>query len=771
MILETLKEIMENIIKNKAGVVPVFIYDEIGVFKEVVKSLNKDIDIFVLENNSKIAMQNYLYRCSNGNNEKYCAIYSNFNIDVDGLIGAKKLNRLDITPTILLKYYDKTKDKLEGDLDLTLEQYILLADNFDIVLKDIINNQLITKKILKISLSKVFVGKSHTPKDMMISFINGSFNVNEAKSLYLYEEIRINIREIYNIDIIEFEDNKDLLEKILVTLFMEENKHGAYVEFNDKLIKVRKETLNKVFNFIKENSDCFKKELDELDKKFKDKTLNDITYVIPQLFKNYIVNNIENYNDIDINYSQLWTEDMRTIGNFVDKLSYLDILLKKYISYTFHTNTMESVIREYKESLWKIDNTYREVISLLEDLSYNLPLYARVKDGEIIEKLSDMYFNVIGNINSKYISNYSYLLEENAHVLRQDNILKKLKFRENTVFIFADGLRYELAKTLLTDIECKGIIDYDVLSLIPTETEICMNGYFITDEKIRINNKNTFELIRDGKLITQITSWRIKKLSDILNCHVVLFEEFKSSYEYEGGVILFYDDVDITTHKYNSAKKVTDAVKELKTIIEYSISRNFDVMLLSDHGFLDIESKIEIQNTELDTERKKGRYLILPAGEVVDTMYYKNYIPVADFIEKEDKNISFINSINSLRKTTKYTHGGISLQENIITAILFKAEDLKNSEKKEKYLSKLEAFNEIRAEIVNAKGFECSVYAGTKMIFMVVIDSHKYLLRIPIRNYKKGDEFLITIIGENHIEKHIVTKAGNTLIDKELDIF
>lgn len=766
--METLKKIIENIIKSKAGVIPVFIYDEMKVFEDVVKDLGDNIDISILKSNSKIAMQDFLY---NFDGNKYCAIYSSFNIDIDGLVVANKLIELNITPMILLEYYDKTKDKLHGEFDLIDGQYKLFINNLDFILEDIKDNKTITKEILKDSLAKVFIGKSHTPRYMMISFIKGDFSLNDSKELYLYDKIRSNIKDHYNIDIKEIDDNKDLFERILISLLMEEHKDIFGAEFNDKIIKISKGSLTKIFNFIKENSVHFQKEIDNINKIFKYKTLNEITYIIPQVFKNYIVKNLENYCNIYIDHSQLWTEEMVIIGDFIDKASYLDTLLKQYVSYTFHTNTMSAVISEYKEDLWEIDNVYREVIGLVEDLSYNIILYTKIKESKIIRKLNDMYFNVIGNINSKYISNYNYLIKDTSNVLRQDHILKKLKFKENTVYIFADGLRYELAKSLMKDIRCKEIIDYDVFSLVPTETEICMNGYFITDEKIRINKRNTFELTKNGKLITQIIKWRIEKLSEILDCPVITFEEFKSTNDYEGSVILFYDDVDITIHKYNSARKVKESAEGLKRIINYSISRGFDVMLLSDHGFLDIETKIKIQDIELDLERKKGRYLILSSGESVDTMYYRDDIILPKFIESSEKNICFINSINSLRKTTKYTHGGISLQENIITAILFRAENITKLSKKEKYILKVEAFNEIRADIINAEGLECSVYAGIKRIYMTIIDSQKYLLRVPIRNYNKGDNFLITITGEDYIEKHTITKAGSTVIDKELDIF
>ena len=90
------------------------------------------------------------------------------------------------------------------------------------------------------------------------------------------------------------------------------------------------------------------------------------------------------------------------------------------------------------------------------------------------------------------------IVSENNDSIRQDEVIKSIKFRKNTVFIFADGLRYEMAKPLKNDIVCEAVVDYNVYSALPTETEIGMNGYFITDEKLRLNSKNVFELVTNN---------------------------------------------------------------------------------------------------------------------------------------------------------------------------------------------------------------------------------------------------------------------------------
>ncbi len=713
-------------------------------------------------------MQNLI---SNLPTNKINAIYSKFDIDISGLVATNRVKSLVITPGMILSYSENIKNKLAGAFNLTKDQYKLFIENFDAVISDLSNNEVITCEILKKSLTRAFTGIEKTPKDILIDFIKGDFSIAKAKEFYLYDGITQSLKDSYNINISEIEDNSNLFEKILVTLFLSEQGNNFDAEFSDDLINISIEELRKIFNFIRENSTYFDKEIQGINKKFINKAINRISYIIPALFEKFIADNIQDYNHAMIDRTQLWTNSMCNIAEFITKINLLDKLLKQYVSYSFHTNTIGIIIKEYKEKLWEIDNLYREISGLCEELSYNYEFYIKIESSKVIEKIDNMYFNVISNINSKYISCYNDILADKSGVQRQDEVLKNIKFSKNTVFIFADGLRYELAKELKNSTNSAEVIDHDVFSLIPTETEICMNGYFITDEKLRINSKNVFELIKGDKTINQIIKWRAEKLSKILKCQVISFEEFKSTYDYSGCVFCFYNDIDNTIHSYNSAQKISAAICELKTMINYCIDRKFDVMLLSDHGFIDVETKIEVQDSELDTEKKKGRYLVLPSNEKVDTMFYKSDLKVADFVELKNKKICFINSINSLRRTTRFTHGGVSLQENIITALLFKPGSNSGLLTNEGHISNLKAFNELRAEINNAEGFECNVYTGGQKIFMTMIDTDDYKLRVPIRNYGKDQEFLISIKHGSIIEKCTIKKSSNTVVDKELDIF
>ena len=47
---------------------------------------------------------------------------------------------------------------------------------------------------------------------------------------------------------------------------------------------------------------------------------------------------------------------------------------------------------------------------------------------------------------------------------------------------------------------------------------------------------------------------------------------------------------------FDSASKMSEAINNLEKIIRYTLGREYDVVLLSDHGFVNIQKKIDVQD-------------------------------------------------------------------------------------------------------------------------------------------------------------------------------
>lgn len=464
---------------------------------------------------------------------------------------------------------------------------------------------------------------------------------------------------------------KNLLIRTMITYSKNHYKEYGGVVFNNWLLNVDDDAISKLAHFIIDNADELTLELNNLGEVCKAVEPQNITYALPKLYVKYIGKYIETYENIDVSLDELWNSDMKLVGQFVVDCQRLNQLLNQHINYVSSKNTMDQLWLDYKSTLVEIDFSFRMVEVGYEQLAYLPDFYLYDGVHKTVNDLKNRYHNVIGNTNGRLLSYYDSFMTGRNKVKKQSEFFESIKFSKRTVFVFADGLRYEMAKELMERFYGYEINDYDVIGELPSETEIGMNSYFIQDEKVRINDKNVFELVKDGKVVFKIYDWRLKNLSKKIGCHIITFNEFMRQKDYHESVICFFDEVDINMHHYDSASKMSEAITNLDRIIRYSLNRQYDVMLLSDHGYVAIEKKLGLQDKNISAEKKKSRYLILNKNEPVETMYYRDNISGADYLELGDKKLCFINSTNSLRETSRYNHGGISLQENVITALHF----------------------------------------------------------------------------------------------------
>ena len=426
---------------------------------------------------------------------------------------------------------------------------------------------------------------------------------------------------------------------------------------------------------------------------------------------------------------------------------------------------------EYKNTFANIDSLYRRVEAYYEKLALVPDFYWNDGLHESMLSTKQKYHSVISKINGRLCDYYNQYMEDKKSVLKQSEFIDSRKFNRRTLFVLADGFRYEMAKELIQRFNGYEIEDVNVIGELPSETEIGMNSYFIIDEKIELSDKNAFVLKKDGKIEFYIYEWRRENLEKKLGCKVVAFDEFKVKKDYCESVIYFFDEADINMHHFDSASKMAEAIDNLEKIIRYTLGREYDVVLLSDHGFVDIQKKIEVQDKSITIEKKKSRYLILDKTENAKDMFYIDSIDGANYLEMGNKKLCFINSSNALKETSKYNHGGISFQENVITSfIIHGAKDEVNKEQSIVF-DMLKAYNEITGKIRGARGYVCNIMSGTELVFNVMIDVEEYQLHVPARQYEQGTEFLIMVSNGENTQKTLVKKESGRVVDKDLDIF
>lgn len=750
--------ILKNIIKKNSTLSPAILIDVEGVFEDYVKDIE---EVSFISNPSNITLTKQFA------DKNVQCIYLRKDFELSGLVASGKAKILDITSEMLFNEVDEIKGKIRGEILLSADQKIVLLENFDSVcstlsLKDTIDDECVKKEIL-LNLE----GKRVSSKGLLVQILNGVITREKLVSLELYSLTVELLKKELLISITPYHSFDGLLAKVIITYSKNEYDEYGGASYNNYLLDAMESDIAIMARFIMDNADELVNPIEELNEIYKNSEPGKLTYAIPRFFIKYIGNHLECYIDED----KLWTQEMKDIGAYVFEVKRLEESLTKNINHQYAQNNLEFMFHEYKNTFANMDSLYRRVEAYYEKLALVPDFYLNEGLHDTMQLTKQKYHNVISKINGRLCDYYNQYMEDKKSVLKQSEFIDSRKFNRRTLFILADGFRYEMAKELIQRFNGYEIEDINVIGELPSETEIGMNSYFIIDEKVELSDKNTFVLKKDGKIEFYIYEWRRENLEKKLGCKVITFDKFKLQKDYCQSVIYFFDEADINMHHFDSASKMSEAINNLEKIIRYTLGREYDVVLLSDHGFVNIQKKIDVQDKSITSEKKKSRYLILDKNENANDMFYIDSINGANYLEMGNKKLCFINSSNALKETGKYNHGGISFQENVITSFIIHGAKEEVEKEQNIIFEMIKAYNEITGKIKGARGYICNIMSGTDLVFNVLIEVEEYQLHVPVRQYENGTDFLVMVTNGNNTEKTVVKKEGGRVIDKDLDIF
>lgn len=750
--------ILKKIIKKNSTLSPAILIDVEGVFEDYVKDME---EVSFISNPSNIILTKQLA------DKNVQCIYLRKDFELSGLVASGKAKILDITSEMLFNEVDEIKGKIRGEILLSADQKIVLLKNFDSVcstlsLKDTIDDECVKKELL-LNLE----GKRVSSKGLLVQILNGIITREKLVSLELYSLTVELLKKELLISITPYHSFDGLLAKVIITYSKNEYDEYGGASYSNYLLDAMESDISIMARFIMDNADELINPIEELNEIYKNSEPSKLTYAIPRFFIKYIGNHLDCYIDED----KLWTQEMKDIGAYVFEVKRLEESLTKNINHQYAQNNLEFMFHEYKNTFANMDSLYRRVEAYYEKLALVPDFYLNEGLHDTMQLTKQKYHNVISKINGRLCDYYNQYMEDKKSVLKQSEFIDSRKFNRRTLFILADGFRYEMAKELIQRFNGYEIEDINVIGELPSETEIGMNSYFIIDEKVELSDKNTFVLKKDGKIEFYIYEWRRENLEKKLGCKVITFDKFKLQKDYCQSVIYFFDEADINMHHFDSASKMSEAINNLEKIIRYTLGREYDVVLLSDHGFVNIQKKIDVQDKSITSEKKKSRYLILDKNENANDMFYIDSINGANYLEMGNKKLCFINSSNALKETGKYNHGGISFQENVITSFIIHGAKEEVEKEQNIIFEMIKAYNEITGKIKGARGYICNIMSGTDLVFNVLIEVEEYQLHVPVRQYENGTDFLVMVTNGNNTEKTVVKKEGGRVIDKDLDIF
>ena len=302
---------------------------------------------------------------------------------------------------------------------------------------------------------------------------------------------------------------------------------------------------------------------------------------------------------------------------------------------TTKAQSYDQVAKTYLESYAKLDTAMRKIY------------VAWLKDSEKLRPLQELYTNL-----NKSILESWYAVSKSYAPTQQGLVASALDGSERTAVIVCDGLRLEIAETVVNGLVDKSIsvTRNTAFARLPSVTENGMSALFGCDGVVA-NAQKRFEKL--GTLVPEVLIMQLGELNDSVTSRKL---------------VLNYGDIDQVGEKkqLNGLKDIDNYEDELRSYVTQLFRMGYEkIVLTTDHGF--------VITGILDDADKEPR----PAGVInkLEERFVLTNDPLKSdrLIERED---SFPNSqYQYYARTDKpfvtpgsygYAHGGFTPQECVI---------------------------------------------------------------------------------------------------------
>ena len=354
-------------------------------------------------------------------------------------------------------------------------------------------------------------------------------------------------------------------------------------------------------------------------------------------------------------------------------------------------NSLEEGINNYVERWHKLDKAYRKFIyhvqaskqiTLLETL---LDKVQNTYANQFLIKLNDNWQLVINSAPKWSLSGVVNQQDFFDHFVRQ----KYLKKNHKVVVVISDAMRFEVGSELSERIGGEDGFQvelYPTLGVLPSETCLGMASLLphktMTLEKtgsVRVDGKRTQSTQNRAKILAEAVPEGGTALlaSDLLN---MVTQERRALFRDHAVIYIYHDQIDDVGHNLITESQAFEAAEtaldELINIIKKMISANASNLLItSDHGFL-------YQHNELDKSdyakmtvdksqvSKQTRRWVLSEVDELGASFKKFRSDALGY--QIESNLFVVKSINRLPKqgaTSRFVHGGASLQEIVLPVL------------------------------------------------------------------------------------------------------
>lgn len=395
----------------------------------------------------------------------------------------------------------------------------------------------------------------------------------------------------------------------------------------------------------------------DLEKNFKTSTEN---YKYPLNIDYWTVDTRHPFKDIDRIWLQELIYHLNDRNYLNDKIEIIKARQKNTSAYRIGVDFWESVLTllNFKSSEISQIDTYEKAVEYYTGTFYKIDTSFReltgyfLQEQELLKPIQEYYDGLMNIYLEKWFLYYDRSKENQSGVLHQIFSDENKK----TAVIICDGLRYELAKSYIPELESLFRIDYSSkLADIPSETKNGMSRLFLDSNAVEPVQKNREDYFRQNFPDTEILY-----VEEIVN------REYPKKF-----LVAKSNDIDSISEKIQQeglkylSQTMNNIIDKVKILLNNSFKK---VYITSDHGFvltglINSSYKVNFESSS-DSIYKSERYILSKEPIKYDTnsilRFEKDY--------EGYKYLYFSKSTNPFitRGAYGYAHGGISPQEIII---------------------------------------------------------------------------------------------------------
>lgn len=379
------------------------------------------------------------------------------------------------------------------------------------------------------------------------------------------------------------------------------------------------------------------------------------------------------------------------VDHAADLLQLLDTL-------TVRLESVEQGVAAYVQTFYKLDQVYRKFIfhnvksggaTLLESLTDQI---CKRYTNAFLMPLGDRWQELVDNLDKWAIPN------SRAQTAFFDKFVRRVLEKNRKVYvIISDAMRYEVGEELCRRIrqedKFEATLDH-MISTLPSYTQLGMAA-LLPHKKLRIHDDKTPTVAADTistagtanrdkilkaatKRISSDSSALAVQASDILE---KTKEDVRTLVRDNDVIYIYHNTIDQTGHTQKTERKAFEATEnamdDIVRIVRKLTSANAtNVVVTADHGFLyqdDVEesdfSSAEVKGNVTASDRRfiVGQDLEVTGGA---NLYSSQALGLDGELQ-----VAVPKSINRFRKSgssTRFMHGGSTLQEIVIPAISIK---------------------------------------------------------------------------------------------------